>query len=60
MQKSMKNIKDFIRSNIEKAIEKVKFFYSIDKENLDEFKKNIDLFEKYYIEFENIMDVVLE
>ena len=46
-------------STIDKAIEKVQFFYGIDKENLDEFKKNEDLFEKYFIEFENLMNIGL-
>ena len=52
---SQQRIKEFIDKNIEKAIEKIKFYYDIDKENLKEFKNNIDLFEKYYIEYENIL-----
>jgi len=55
IKKSMENIKEYIKENIDKAIKKLKFFYSIDKENLDEFKKNRELFEKYYIEYENLL-----
>ena len=55
IENSKKRIKDFIDKNIEKAIEKVRFYYDIDKENLTEFKKNIELFEKYYSEYENLM-----
>ena len=55
IKKSQERIKDFIDKNIEKAMEKIKFYYDIDKENLKEFKDNIELFEKYYIEYENIM-----
>ena len=55
IEKSKERIKEYIDKNIEKAIEKIKFYYDINKENLTEFKKNIELFEKYYIEYENLM-----
>ena len=55
IQKSQQRIKEFIDEYANKIIDKIKFYYDIDKENIDEFKKNIELFEKYYIEYENIM-----
>lgn len=55
IKESQERIKDFIDKNIKKTKEKIKFYYGIDKENLKEFKNNIELFEKYYIEYENIM-----
>ena len=56
IKKSEENIKEYIKENINKAIKKLKFFYYIDKENLDEFKKNRELFEKYYKEYENLLN----
>ena len=55
IRKSEKKILNAIEEITSKAEEKIKFFYSILEENLDEFKKNKELFEKYYFEYENII-----
>lgn len=55
IDKSLKAIKKYIQEIIDNAEKKIEFFYSISKEDLTEFRKNKDLFEKYYIEYENII-----
>ena len=55
IRKSENKILDAIKEIISKAKESISFFYSILEENLDEFKKNKELFEKYYFEYENIV-----
>ena len=55
IERAQKSIKDYIEEKIEKVKEKVKSYFDIRKENLDVFKKNNELFEKYYIDYENIM-----
>ena len=47
-------IKNIIKEIINKAKEKIEFFYNIAKDDLDEFRKNKELFGKYYIDYENI------
>ena len=56
IRKSEKIILDAIKEIISKANEKISFFYSILEENLDDFRKNKELFEKYYFEYENIIN----
>lgn len=55
IDKSQKKIKGIIEDIVGQAEEKVTFYYGIARENLDSFRKNKELFEKYYIEYENIM-----
>ena len=56
IRKSEKIILDAIKEIISKAKEKILFFYSILEENLDDFRKNKELFEKYYFEYVNIIN----
>ena len=55
IRKSENEILDAIKEIISKAKERILFFYSILEENLDDFIKNKELFGKYYIEYENII-----
>ena len=55
IKKSKNKILDVIEEITSKATERILFFYSILEENLYEFKKNKELFEKYYFEYENIV-----
>jgi proline dehydrogenase len=52
---SKRKIKEFIEKLINEAIKKIIYYYSIKEDNLDEFRKNKSLFEKYYFEYENII-----
>ncbi len=55
IEKSKKQILNAIIEVMNKAIKKINDFYSILEENLDEFRENKDLFERYYFEYENII-----
>ena len=55
IEKSKKQILNAIKEVMEKAIKKINGFYSILEENLDDFRENKVLFERYYFEYENII-----
>ena len=55
IEKSKKQILNAIIEVMNKVIKKINDFYSILEENLDEFRENKDLFERYYFEYENII-----
>jgi len=55
IRKSEKKILGVIEEVINKALKKIEDWCNTLEENVDEFRKNKDLFEKYYIEYENII-----
>ena len=55
IEKSKAQILNAIQEVMNKAINKINDFYSILEENLDDFRENKDLFERYYFEYENII-----